>query len=314
MRKEFLVLLISIIFLSGCINTPQQCPDCNATKVQPKRSAQEIKTFIGRIMDSYTDLVFSEPTTPIFRSDEKIWEEILTLQTASGTKTVKIRIYDENMSLENVYISGPVPGTFSSDVVVAKGVVKLTGKLNCSEDKIRVMEFFDLYCDPCILAQEKMQQFRNKFNESIKYENKLLMTHSYDLVVKYGYENVSRGLEYLACVRNKVNESMFETYKECVIAAYLKHKETPLEPAELESCLSWKMNDTDLNETRECVKTAYLDLNRDRALAESYSLVGTSEYPPMGTPVVVIDCQYKTSVDYAEKALCYTHPEIKECK
>lgn len=314
MNKKLLALLFaSIIFLSGCTAAPpfNECPDCNATKVQPKRSVEEVKNFIGRIMDSYTDLLYAEPTTPVFISNEKIWEEVVILQTTGGVKTVRIRVYDESLSLENVYISGPVPRTFSNDMVVTKGVVKLTGKLNCSEDKIMVMEFFDLYCDPCIDAQGKMLQFRNKFNESIEYEYKFLLTHSLDLAPKYGLENVSKGLEYFVCVRNTASEGMFEEFKECAIEAYSKHKETPLEPAELDACILWKSNRSELD---ECLRTAYIDLNRDRLLAETYSIVGTNEHPPMGTPTIVVDCQYKTSVDYAEKALCYAHPELKECK
>jgi len=275
----------------------------------PKHNISEVKNFMARVMDSYTDLPYANPTTPYFRDQEGVWEEMVLMNSSGSAKNVLIRVYDSNLTLESVMLEAPKPLSISNDQVVANGVVRLNGKLNCSQNKIMAFVFFDLYCPPCIAAEKKIDQMKQKFNNSVDFEYKIILTHSYDLAPKYGLENVSKAAGYLLCARA---QGKLDEFKSCAIDAYMKHAEVPLSDIELSSCV----NSTSLNKTAldVCMSSYYLDLNRDNMLAETDSLVGTVQTAPAGAPVVTVDCMYKAEPDYAEAAICYAHPELQECK
>lgn len=256
-------------------------------------------------MDSYTDLPYAAPTTPKFTSNG-LWEEDVVLNQSG--KTVKIFVNDSTLTLQSIFVEGPKAPTISNDEVVAQGVVKLNGKLNCSQDKIRVFVFFDLYCSPCLAAESEVAELKQKFNDSVSVEYKIIPTHSYDLVPKYG-SNVTRALGYLLCARE---QDKLDELKNCTETAYEKHYEVPLSEYELRTCI----NSTSLNVTEldTCMQSYNVDMNKDWMLAETYSLVGAIQTEPAGAPVITVDCQYKAESQYAEAAICYAHPELKECK
>ncbi|MEM3555230.1 MAG: hypothetical protein QXF56_00700 [Candidatus Micrarchaeia archaeon] len=301
--------VLTYIIVSTYTQKPQECPPQNCTPQMPKQKLADVKSFIGRVMDSYSDLPFAERATPRFLPEEGVWEEVVLLNRTGSAKLVRIRVYDSNLTLQGVFVEGPKPISLSNDEVVAKGVVKMAGKLNCSQEKIRALVFFDLYCPPCIAGEEKIAQLKEKFNRSVSFEYKIILTHSYDLAPKYGLENVSLAAGYLLCSRA---QGKLEEFKKCAIEKYMTHEEVPLTPMELSECA----NSTSLNATAfdECIKTYYVNLNLDRMAAETYGLVGSLTTIPAGAPVVVVDCMYKAEVNYAEAAICYAHPELEECK
>ncbi|NYZ75700.1 hypothetical protein H0N98_00420 [Candidatus Micrarchaeota archaeon] len=303
------IALLSYLIVSRPEPTQQECPAQNCTvAVMPKHNISEVIHFIGRVMDSYTDLAYATPTTPKFIAEEKIWEEYVVLNRTNGLLGVKIRVYDSNLTMQSIMVEGPKPLSLSGDEVVAPGVVKLNGKLNCSQDKIRVFVFFDLYCPPCLAAESKVAELKQKFSNSVSFEYKIIPTHSYDLVTKYG-SNVTRALGYLLCARA---QDKLDELKNCTEDAYKKHQEVPLTENELRNCV----NATSLNITELdiCMSSYNIDINRDWMLAETYSLVGTIQTIPAGAPIITVDCQYKAEPQYAEVAICYAHPELKECK
>jgi len=304
------IAAISYIIISSSTTKPQECPHSNCTaQATPKQNLSNVVRFIGRVMDSYTDLAYASPTTPRFLPEDEMWEEVVVLNRTGSAKTVKIRVYDFNLTLESVMVEGPKPLSLSNDEVVAKGVVRLNGKLNCSQDKIRAFVFFDLYCPPCITAENNITALKQKFNNSVNFEYKIILTHSYDLAQKYGLDNVTKAAGYLLCSRA---QGRLEEFKNCTIEKYMKHEEVPLTPDELTECV----NSSSLNMSAldECVSSFYVDLNRDRMLAETYSLVGSVQTTPAGAPLVTVDCMYKAEPQYAEAAICYAHPELEECK
>ncbi len=304
------IALLSYLIVSRPNATPQECPAQNCTVLEsPKHNISEVSHFMGRVMDSYTDLAYAAPTTPKFIPNDKVWEETVLLNITGTPRSVRISVYDSNLTLQSVMIEGPKPLALSNDEVVAKGVVKLNGKLSCSEDTIRVFVFFDLYCPPCLAAEKQVEELRQKFNGSnVSFEYKIIPTHSYDLATKYG-SNVTRALGYLLCARA---QDKLEQLKNCTEDAYKKHQEVPLTEDELRKCV----NSTSLNTTELdiCMSSYNIDMNRDWVLAETYSLVGTIQTTPSGAPVMTVDCQYKAEPQYAEAAICYAHPELKECK
>jgi len=268
-----------------------------------------VKSFMGRVMDSYSDLAFADPVTPSFIPQEGVWESAVLLNRSGSIKMVRIRVYDSNLTLESVLVEGPRPPSLSSDEVVANGIVKMSGRINCSEDKIRLFVFFDLYCPPCIADEKIIDEARQKFNQSVNFEYKIIQTHSLGLEDKYGYDNVSMTTGYLLCsrVQGKLDE-----FKRCAEEAYIKHEEVPLNMTELNDCAnSASLNTSALD---ECIGSYYLDLNKDYMLAESYGIVGLIQTVPSGAPVVTVDCLYKAQADYVEKLICYAHPELEECK
>jgi len=303
------IALLSYLIVSWPAPKPQECPAQNCTVAPaPKHNVSEVSHFIGRVMDSYTDLAYAQPTTPKFIPNDGIWEESLVLNRTGSPLGVRIRVYDSNLTLQSVFVEGPKPLSISADEVVAKGVVKLNGKLSCSENKTRVFVFFDLYCPPCLAAESKVEELKQKFNDSVSFEYKIIPTHSYDLVQKYG-SNVTRALGYLLRARA---QNKLEELKNCTEDAYKKHQEIPLTEDELRKCV----NSSSLNTTAldVCMSSYNIDMNRDWMLAETFSLVGTIQTVPSGAPVMTVDCQYKAEPDYAEAAICYAHPELKGCK
>lgn len=313
-KTPYLVLLLCIVaiaFLSYLIvNMPEvkqpQRPTQNCTAaLVPKHNISEVTHFIGRVMDSYTDLPYATPTTPRFTSDG-LWEEDVVLNQSG--KGVKIFVNDSSLTLQNIFVEAPNTPKISNDEVVIMGVVKLNGKVNCSEDKINAFVFMDLYCSPCLAAESTIAGLKQKFNKSVDFQYKIIPTHTYDLEPKYG-SNVTRALGYLLCARE---QNQLDELKNCTETAYEKHYEVPLSEDELRTCV----NSTSLNVTAldTCMQSYNLDMSRDWILAETYSLVGAVQTEPAGAPVVVIDCQYKAEAQYAEAAICYAHPELNECK
>jgi len=311
------LLVIAIIVIAALsyiiMSRPAAGPQYNVINFSivtptPKHNISEVKRFMARVMDSYSDLPYADPATPYFRDQEGVWEEMVLMNKSGNAKNVIIRVYDSNLSLQSVMVEGPKPFTISDDEVVARGVVKLNGKLNCSFDKTRVFVFFDLYCPPCIAAEKKIEELKQKFN-SVDFEYKIILTHSYDLAPKYGLENVTKAAGYLLCSRA---QGKLEEFKKCAIDAYMKHEEVPLSDLELRSCV----NSTSLNTTAldACMGSFYIDLNKDEMLAETYSIAGNIQTVPSGAPVVTVDCMYKSEPEYTEAAICYAHPEFQECR
>ena len=317
-KTQYVILLIAVIAIASLFyiivsRQKPACPECPAQNCTapptPLHNASEVGKFIGRVMDSYSDLAFADPTTPRFIADEGVWEEVVMLNRSGSSKSIRIRVFDSNLTLDSIMVEGPKPLVLSDDEVVANGVVRLNGKLNCSQDKIRVFVFSDLYCPPCIAAEKSIEELKQKFNSSVSFEYKIILTHSYDLAPTYGLENVTKAAGYLLCSRA---QDKLDEFKKCAIDAYLKHEEVPLTPDELDGCV----NSSSLNKSAldTCMSSYYIDLNKDRMLAETYSLVGTIQTVPSGAPVVTVDCMYKAQADYAEAAICYAHPELAECK
>jgi thiol-disulfide isomerase/thioredoxin len=303
------IALLSYLIISQPGPAQQECQQQNCTAAaMPKHNISEVVHLIGRVMDSYTDLAYAAPTTPKFLAGDNVWEESVVLNRSGSPLGVRIRVYDSNLTLQSIMVEGPKPLSLSEDEVVAQGVVRLNGKLNCSQDKIRAFVFFDLYCPPCLAAESKVAELKQKFNNSVSFEYKIIPTHSYDLVTKYG-SNVTRALGYLLCARA---QDKLDEMKNCTEDAYLKHQEVPLTENELTACV----NKTSLNtsELDTCMSSYNVDMNRDWMLAETDGLVGTIQTIPAGAPVITVDCQYKAEPQYAEAAICYAHPELKECK
>ncbi|MCX6775723.1 MAG: DsbA family protein [Candidatus Micrarchaeota archaeon] len=312
------LLVLAIIVIAALsyiiVSRPPAGPQYNVINLTiltptPKHNISEVKRFMARVMDSYSDLPYADPTTLYFRDEKGLWEEVVLMNKSGSAKNVMIRVYDSNLTLENIFVEGPKPIVLSNDEVVTKGVVKLSGKLNCSQDKIRAFVFFDLYCPPCIAAENKIDELRQKFNSSMDFEYKIILTHSYDLAPKYGLENVTKAAGYLLCSRA---QGKLEEFKRCAIDAYMKHEEVPLTPDELSQCVN--STSLDITALDECMGSYYVDLNRDRTLAETYSIVETKQLYAVGAPVVTVDCMYKAEVAYAEAAICYAHPELPECR
>lgn len=313
-KSTYLFLLVALIGIAAVcyvVLKPVQCecPAQNYTQATPKQNVSDVSRFIGRVMDSYSDLAYADRSTPRFLPEEGVWEEVVLLNRTGSAKNIRIRVYDSNLTLQSVFVEGPKPLSLSNDEVVAKGVVRMSGKRSCSEDKVRVFVFFDLYCPPCIKAEEMIEELKEKFNRSATFEYKIILTHSYDLAQKYGLDNISLAAGYLLCSRA---QGRLDEFKRCAVDAYTKHEEVPLTPMELEECAN--SSSLNLAELNECMKTYYIDLNRDRMLAETYSLVGSIQTVPSGAPVVAVDCMYKAEASYAEAAICYAHPELEECK
>jgi protein-disulfide isomerase len=303
------IALLSYLIVSWPAPKQQECPtqNCTAT-IMPKQNISDVVHFIGRAMDSYTDLAYAAPTTPKFLPDGKIWEEFVVLNRSGSPLGVRIRVYDSNLTLQSIMVEGPKPLSLSEDEVVAQGVVKLNGKINCSQDKIRVFVFFDLYCPPCLAAESQIAELMQKFNSSVSFEYKIIPTHSYDLATKYG-SNVTRALGYLLCA---MAQDKLDEMKSCTEDAYKKHQEVPLTENELTTCVN--KSSLDAKELDTCMSSYNIDINRDWTLAETYGLVGTIQTIPAGAPIITVDCQYKAEPQYAEAAICYAHPELKECK
>ncbi|MFH1286125.1 MAG: hypothetical protein ABIH99_06110 [Candidatus Micrarchaeota archaeon] len=229
---------------------------------------------------------------------EGIWNLQVDFTAGSLNSSFTVAVNDSNLSIDTLYekaILGGAPG----------GIVPLQGKINCAPDgegSVNVMEFIDPYCPFSISNIQLMNELRTKFGSSLEYEPHLTFTHSLALAPAHGLSNITTAYNYIACARE---QGKFDEYRVCFTNTYTKHEEVPLTLDELNNCAVTAQLD---NETlKTCLENDALDLvDFDNKLGQTYFIDRT--------PLVVVNCQYKTRAPLAEYAICYEYPETKGCE
>jgi len=290
-----------------------ECPECNQTAnnttnyscpglgFTPTQNSDDVKEYVGRVMASYSDLMYSSVPEPVFDNCSGYWVAEVTLIKGMAKQIAVLEIDDETLTLNNAYLEAPVPPVISQNSVVTNGTVKLEGKISCSENNLtRVMLFSDPYCPNCILADEKVANFTDEYGDYVDFEYHVLQTTSYVMKNSFGRDDVDRMSKYYICTQD---QGMLKEFQQCAILKYrTKGVEAPLTKEETDSCLPEGL-DTELFES--CVAAAQYDISMDSKLAETYGIIET--------PVVLVDCQYRMHPTYLEHGFCFLHPEIAEC-
>ncbi|MEM3030350.1 MAG: DsbA family protein [Candidatus Micrarchaeia archaeon] len=271
--KRFLLLLPTILLLAGCLGGPAS---------SEKSVEASVKDFLIRYYGVWDVAV----TNTSFRNG--LWFVNVSYSSERGRSSTLILIDDTNLSSRwelLPFITTPI------------GIAPIPGKLSCSEGgRLKVMLFTDPYCEACLRAEEPIAQLKAKFNESIDFEYRLLLTDTQLLAKNFGYENASLAASYFACAREQGN-AVLDPVKECALAAYRNHAGTPLSKDELDACLP-RATALDVASFDACLQTANQLLDFDNKLALTYLA------PTPITPRVVIDCTVKATPRTAEYAIC----------
>ena len=286
--------------------SPSSCPQGGTT---PAHSAAEAKAYVARVMASYSDMMYGEVPTPAFNPCNGEWEATVTMYRNGVMQRAFLRLNDTPLlMLDKAYLEGPRPPAISEDMVVTNGTLRIAGKIACTPEagcgnKTCVWEFADPYDRYSVAAEEKMNSFISKYNDSIDFTYKVVLTQSLVLENSYGKEDVERISKYFVCAQE---QGLLAPLKACALNKYSqKAVDAPLSTEELDSCLPVGLD----NETfGACLPTAYARIASDKTVAETYLGVGS-----VVTPRVVFGCQYRVHPSYLEHGFCFVHPEAAGC-
>lgn len=262
----------------------------------------EAKDYLARVMATYREMMRSGVPDPQYNPCDKTWSAVVRIPSTGGERRVYVRFNDTPaLLLDNTYLEIVKPAYITEDRVLTNGTLLLAGKINCSNGSlVRAMEFSDPYCPSCILADEKIDEFRRKFNSSLDFEYHLLPSTMQAMENSYGREDVNRFAYYIICTQK---QGLLDQFKPCATAKYrAKGVEAPLSKDELDSCLPSSLNSTQFN---ACLPSAYSEVAFDKSLAQTY---GVTE-----TPVLLLDCKYRVLPEFLEHGFCYTHPWAPGC-
>jgi len=271
--KRLLLLLPAFLLLAGCLGGPSS-------------SEKDVEASLKDFLIRYYGVWDINITNLTFRNGA--WFANVSYSSERGRSATSILIDDANLSSRwelLPFITTPI------------GIAPIPGKLSCSEGgKLKVMLFTDPYCEACLRAEEPIAQLRNKFNQSIDFEYRLLLTDTLALAKRFGYENASLTAKYLICAREQGND-ILDPIKACALEKYGGHTGTPPSKDELDECLS-SAQGLDVSSFNACVESADQLIDFDNKLAFTYLA------PIPITPRVVIDCTAKATPRAAEYAIC----------
>ncbi|MEM4390072.1 MAG: DsbA family protein [Candidatus Micrarchaeia archaeon] len=261
------------ILLAGCLGGP-------------RNSESAIEASVKDFLIRYYGVWDVAVTNMSFRNG--LWFVNVSYTSERGRSATSILIDDGNLSQRwelLPFITTPI------------GIAPIPGKLSCSEGgRLKVMLFTDPYCEACLRAEEPIAQLKNKFNQSIDFEYRLVLTETERMAKNFSYENASLAARYFVCAREQGN-AVLDPLKECALAAYRNHTGTPLSKDELDACLS-RAAALDAASFDACLQTAHQLLDFDNKLALTYLA------PIPITPRVVIDCTVRATPRTAEYAIC----------
>lgn len=284
--------------------TPEPLPSPTVCAPQtPEHGVCDAKAYLSRVMATYREMMRSEVPYPEYDPCTKTWNAIVRIPSTGGERRVFVRINDTPaLMLDNAYLEIVRPPFITEDRVLTNGTLLLAGKINCSNGSlVRMMEFSDPYCPSCILGDEKVGAFTQKFNSSVDFEYHILPSTMQQMEERFGREDVNRFAYYLVCTQK---QHLLSAFMPCAIQKYRqKGVEAPLTKEELDACLPGSA--LDLPQFESCLHSAYAEVAFDKSLAQTY---GVTE-----TPVVLFDCKYRVLPEFLETGFCYTHPNATGC-
>jgi len=307
-----LVAVIALLFTlsQGSANvtpTPTPLPNATATPQTAVHTVDEAKNYLGRVMASYSDMLYAQVPTPKFDPASGKWEAIVEIYKSNVSQRVLVRLSDNPaLLLDKVYVEGPIPSAISDNWVVTNGTVQISGKLACSPDagggnKTCVWEFADPYDLHSALVEDSMNAFVEKHGESINFTYRVVLTQSLNLEVSYQKEDVERISKYFICSQD---QGLLVPLKACATTKYrAKGVDAPLSATELDACLPEGL---DMEMFNSCVANASSRIAADLSIAQTYLGVNS-----VSTPNVVFGCMYRVHPTYLEYGFCAMTPDAQ---
>jgi hypothetical protein len=216
--------------------------------------------------------------------------------SSNTTFQVAMLINDKNTSKITPLIQALEPANRTSNFVVSKGVVQISGQSQCSvQNPLQLYWFVDPYSPGGLSSLSTMVSLQNTFRSQISASIKVLFTqYSQGVSANYGLNNSLALGSYLFCASN---QSAFDAFVSRVNQVY---NGSLVPPALLASIA----NESGLNsgELSSCLATAGTLINRQAILARYYNITST--------PVVVTDCRYFSIPQTAIDAIHYANSSL----
>ncbi len=300
MKLVGVLLSVSLIFLLlGCTSGPST-PVNNSTNqtnatTQQAHSSADITKYLQKHLVVYYGLWNVEIPEPSYSSGK--WTTDVKVFTDDGDfALLRTVVDDNNFSVDEMW----------QKVFLNKepaGIADIEGKLGCSGEKVKVMEFANPYCQNCVALEKPVALFRGKFNNSVDYEYRVMLPKTNTMIETYGYDNVSLTAKYYICTQK---QGLLDDFRKCVMGQYAKQTGEPLDASQLDSCaIGSKANTTEL---KVCVASA------DKLLAEDMSIGQTYLGNSVQLPSFTVDCRFKTSnPNLIRYAICYEFPKTEGC-
>lgn len=276
-----LVAVIVLIVLYLLFISPAQVQD---TKVD-EAAKKYIELYLGLINVTVTDKTL----------DRGVWIANISAVSSTGPINLEVYLYSQNLTVFKVTQPVNLPAKPAT-------IMELSGKVSCSfEGKTTVDVYIDPYDPWSRQYMAQIESLEQKFGDSIRMQYRIFPTVSYGLS-NGGDKEAYTASWYLECLKDTVN---FKPMLHCIFDKYAVNG-TTLNNTELEGCLSRLGVNTE--EIRNCTT-----VNGTRQLSIDQSF-GTTFDEEAVTPLIVIDCRYKTWPLFADRVMCYLYPDFPACK
>lgn len=300
-KIPFIVLVVSV-FVIGVVVGYILHTYLLLSKLSSNRISENerIDTAIKDYIRLYLGLINVSVNNKTFDSDENIWTADVSAISATRKVNLEVFIYDSNLSIKKIVEKIPLP---EKPVTI----IEIPKKISCSfENKTAIDIYIDPYDKWSRNYDNLIEEFLNRFNKSISPIWRIVQTSSYRL--RQENSNTTFALLYFECVKNK---RIFPAFKKCVYDKYEAEK-VVLGEKEIEYCLNESgkniLTKTDIDEIKNCTQVqGYRELSVDESFGNTY-------LEEITTPMIVIDCKYKTWPTFIDKVMCYLYPQLDECK
>jgi hypothetical protein len=172
-----------------------------------------------------------------------------------------------------------------------KTIIEIPYKISCSKEKIAI----DIYIDPYDPWSRKYDDLIQNFidNRNVSEIWRIIATQSYKFEGKDS-ENAFLLLKYFECMKGKEN---FKEFRKCIYNKIdeLKQSESKtINESEIMECIG----NVDV---KKCLdEDSIRELRVDESFALTYLQTPT-------TPMIVMDCKYKTWPTFVENVYCYLY-------
>jgi hypothetical protein len=286
-----IILLIIAIAIGIVIGYFGQNFFKSTSMVQPINT-EKVDSAIARYITLYYGLLNVTVLDKHF--EDGIWTANVSAVSRDYLAQLEVKLYDSNLSVFQIVEKIPrreKPAT----------IYEIPGKVSCSQEgKIAV----DVYIDPYDYWSRKydtqIESFLTRFQQRISPIWRIVRTQSMSL--SKNEPNTLLALNYLECTKNS---PLFLAVRKCIYSKY-EMKNTTLNENEILECVQGTGIST--TAVQMCVEN-----DGPKQLSEDETF-GVTYLGEITTPMIVIDCRYRTWPIFAEVVMCHLYPELEECK
>lgn len=226
--------------------------------------------------------------------EDGVWTVDISAISHYYPTQLRIELYDSNLSVFSIVQRVPLR---DKPVTVAE----IPGKISCSSGGRTAIDIYiDPYDDWSRTYDNLIETFTARFGNSISPIWRIVRTRS--MALSKQDPNTILALSYLECVKDS---PLFMAIRKCIYAKY-EAKGAVLTETELVECLQG--TGTDVEAVQNCAESEGL---KELGVDESF---GATYLGEITTPMIVIDCRYRTWPTFIDRVMCHLYPELDECK